>query len=128
MDLYLREHLIGRFIIAYTEVFLEELAVTAERHCPSGSNYIDEETLNYVYKSDTLPNFRSFQAYTLHGSEAHRNVDKFDVIETFVGECSNYETEQYVVDFFVYYSNPFHYIRTFWCHNFEICLYESLEC
>ena len=79
------------FIIAYARVFLDELERLAASFCPEGCNYIDETTLDWVYRTDIQPNFRSWTAYDLFEFSAYLSISRALVMRTYYEETLRYD-------------------------------------
>ena len=116
------------FVIAYARVFLDEVERLAESYCPEGCNYIDEATLDWIYRPDKQPNFRSWTAYDLFEFAAHLSVSRVLILNAYYAEALKCDlSDEDANSVFYKWGDPFLLAMCNWNDECVMCLHELLD-
>ena len=107
-------------MVAYTEQYIKAVQRLAETRCPHQLNYIDEDSLLFVWR-DAAPNFASWAAHEKYRYRVCVCDD--DVIAAFRLHVSDYHLSGDCVDDLLS-CDPFAKIKGEWVSDFLMCLCE----
>ena len=115
------------FILAYTEEYAELLDAVAEQKCPLDLNWINEDTLEYVFSAGrSEPNFMSWAAYRKYNSYIHSIIDRKRVLYMYRLYVRDMSLEDEPLDV-VFKRDPFASIVFEWNDMFKMCLSDFLK-
>lgn len=118
------------FAIAYARAFVEKMEDLADYFCPEdeGCNYIDEATLDYVYRPGKESNFRSWEAYRLLEFTVHLSLSRSIVRNNYYLETADYDLSDEEINSVYYkWGDPFILVLGVWKDDFIMCLHELLD-